>query len=101
MFTLRTYYDAIMNDAITHELKCKNLDSYIWSIRHNLLSETKKDLEVNISPSIVNPVIFDTGASLAITMDKNDFIESLKNLRQPTTLSGMANGVKIAGIGKV
>ena len=51
-------------------------------------------LPISTSTSTSFPVIFDTGASLAITHDKSDFagpIRSLVNQR----LGGLANGLNI------
>ena len=47
------------------------------------------------------PVIFDTGASLAITFDKSDFDGSLTVPKGDLRLGGMANGLKIEGLGSV
>jgi hypothetical protein len=47
------------------------------------------------------PVIFDTGASLAITPNQHNFVEPLTSLSRPTTLGGMANDLEIKGIGMV
>jgi hypothetical protein len=44
-------------------------------------------------------VIFDTGASLAITPKLSDFVESPRRLARPMRLVGMANGIESAGIG--
>jgi hypothetical protein len=37
------------------------------------------------------PVIFDTGASLAITPNQHDFVDPPTSLSRPMTLEGMAN----------
>jgi hypothetical protein len=47
------------------------------------------------------PIIFDTGASLAIKPDRDIFLEDPTPLRWPMTLGGMANDPVIMGIGKV
>ena len=47
------------------------------------------------------PVIFDTGASLAITFDKTDFDGPLTVPKGDLRLGGMANGLKIEGVGSV
>jgi hypothetical protein len=44
------------------------------------------------------PVIFDTGASLAITPNQHDFVEPPTSLSRPMTLGGMANDLEIKGI---
>jgi hypothetical protein len=44
-------------------------------------------------------VIFDTEASLAITPELSDFASPPKPLSRPMKLGGMANGIKIEGIG--
>ena len=45
------------------------------------------------------PIVFDTGASLAISMDKSDFVGSIFPLSQ--TLGGLVNGLDIVSIGTV
>ena len=48
------------------------------------------------------PVIFDTGASLAISGCKQDFeFENIQPLPTPLSLGGMANGLEIQGTGIV
>ena len=47
------------------------------------------------------PVIFDTGASLAITHDKSDFDGPLTVPKEDLRLGRMANGLKIEGVGPV
>lgn len=47
------------------------------------------------------PVIFDTGASLGITFDKEDFDGPLTIPEGDLCLGGMAQGLKIAGVGPV
>jgi hypothetical protein len=48
-----------------------------------------------------HPVIFDTGASLAITHDKSDFSGPITLPTTDLRLGGMAQGLKIEGIGPV
>jgi hypothetical protein len=45
------------------------------------------------------PIIFDTGASLAITPNEHDFVEPPTMLSRLMTLGGMANDLEIKGIG--
>ena len=47
------------------------------------------------------PVIFDTGASLGITFDRDDFDGPLTIPEGDLRLGGMAQGLKIAGVGPV
>jgi hypothetical protein len=47
------------------------------------------------------PIIFDTGASLAISPKRGDFVNEPTPLNRPTTLGGMANDLEIKGIGTV
>jgi hypothetical protein len=47
------------------------------------------------------PIIFDTGASLAITPDKEDSVEALTPLRRRMTLGRMANDLVIMRSGMV
>ena len=49
----------------------------------------------------LHPIIFDTGASLAITYNKPDFDGPLSLPKGDLRLGGMANGLKIEGIGLV
>mgnify|MGYP000681102589 CR=1 FL=1 len=46
-------------------------------------------------------VIFDSGASIAITPDKSDFVGQIERPRWYTTLKGLANGLRITGVGKI
>jgi hypothetical protein len=48
-----------------------------------------------------HPVIFDTGASLSITPDKSDFSGPITLCQTDLRLGGMANGLKIDGIGPI
>jgi hypothetical protein len=52
---------------------------------------------------MVNAIIFDTGASLAISGHKDDFIGPIVSPKSELGLGlgGMANGLGIAGIGIV
>jgi hypothetical protein len=86
------------------------------------LTESTAELESNLAPSdlalseligntmicpVVNnamsqwimTVLFDTGASLAITPELSDFVSPPKQLARPMKLGGMANGIEIKGIG--
>jgi hypothetical protein len=86
------------------------------------LTESTTELESNLAPSdlalseligntIICPVVnnaisqwimtvlFDTGASLAITPELSDFVSPSKTLARPMKLGGMANGIEIKGIG--
>jgi hypothetical protein len=47
------------------------------------------------------PVVFDTGASLAITSNQHDVVEPPTLLSRPMTLGGMENDLEIKGIGTV
>jgi hypothetical protein len=47
------------------------------------------------------PIIFDTGASLAIVPNQHDFVEPPTSLSRPMMLGGMANDLEIKGIGMV
>ena len=51
--------------------------------------------------SQVFPVIFDSGATLAITPNKQDFVGAIRPLAVATQLGGLANGIQIEGIGLV
>ena len=47
------------------------------------------------------PVIFDTGASLAISPSKDDFSGDIQMFPHDRFLGGMADGMRIEGVGKV
>lgn len=51
--------------------------------------------------TVRHPVIFDTGASLGITFDRNDFDGPLTKPEGELRLGGMAQGLQIEGIGSV
>ena len=59
------------------------------------------DLQVNLANSIYSPIIFDTGASLAITGDKEDFLPDTFKEVTSLKLGGMAAGALITGAGNV
>ena len=52
------------------------------------------------NPEIMK-LIWDSGASILITPNKDDYVDDLKPLPNPICLNGLAKGLKIAGIGKV
>jgi hypothetical protein len=56
-----------------------------------------------LAPSSLNrfPIIIDTGASIAISGNKNDFVGSIRPPLQDLRLGGMAQGAKVEGIGAV
>ena len=53
------------------------------------------------SSSKLFQVIFDSGASLAISPDKDDFVGNISPLPVERFLGGMANGLRIEGIGNI
>jgi hypothetical protein len=50
---------------------------------------------------LLAPIIFDTGASLAISPECGEFVEEPIPLKLLTTMGRMANDLKIKGIGTV
>ena len=58
------------------------------------------DLYTNSLPTSF-PVIFDTGASLAISPSKTDFTGTIKMFDEDRFLGGMADGMRIEGVGQV
>ena len=60
----------------------------------------KVDLLPSSSPSSF-PVIFDSGASLAISPSLADFSGSITKYTEDKRLGGMANGMRIEGIGNI
>jgi hypothetical protein len=108
-----TYRDRVVVDC------CGTLTSHQPT---SALNDSTTELESNLAPSdlalseligntmtcpVVNnamsqwiiTVIFDTGASLAITPELSDFVSPPKPLARPMKLGGMANGIEIKGIG--
>ena len=66
-----------------------------------LIAATMGQVNLSYGPSSSGfPVIFDTGASLAITFEKSDFVGPIRPLFNHC-LGGLANGLNIAGIGTV
>ena len=62
----------------------------------------------NIGPPFINPItskefpiLFDSGASVAISGFKEDFVSELNRPKTDIRLGGMANGMPVEGIGKV
>jgi hypothetical protein len=53
----------------------------------------------NATSQWIMSVIFDTGASLAITPELSDFVSPPKPLARPMKLGGMANRIEVKGIG--
>ena len=58
-------------------------------------------MEVNLALQNQHAVIMDTGASLAITGDKNDFLPNTYKEITSLKLGGMAAGTSIDGLGDV
>jgi hypothetical protein len=50
---------------------------------------------------ILAQIIFDTGASLAISLFRSDFVADPTPLARPTQLGGMGKGLQIEGVGTV
>ena len=73
---------------ICNALVGENIDS---SLFHPLSSSVNKKF----------PIIFDSGASVAISGYRNDFISDLKEPSSEIRLGGMANGMLVKGIGNV
>ena len=61
----------------------------------------EQELEVNLSVQDNQPIIIDTGASLAITGNKMDFLTNTYYEVNALKLGGMAAGARIEGIGNV
>jgi hypothetical protein len=58
-------------------------------------------MHVKIKREDTFTVIWDSGASQSITSDKRDFVGPIKSVPLGSKLSGMAQGLNIAGIGDV
>ena len=65
------------------------------------LSATDPYALISIGGNKRQAVVFDTGASLGITFDKNDFDGPLTVPEGDLRLGGMAQGLKIEGVGPV
>ena len=71
------------------------------SIKAGLELILPTDLQVNQATNVLVPIIFDTGASLAITGDKQDFLPNTFKEVTSLKLGGMAAGALITGAGNV
>ena len=65
------------------------------------LTQTSTTQDIFSFGTVRHPVIFDSGASLGITFDKNDFDGPLSKPEGDLRLGGMASGLLIEGIGSV
>ena len=96
----------------TFEVRCGHLQDHFFdpAIHH---CPTRKVYNTfvngNIGPSFIDPIssskefpiIFDSGASVAISEFKDDFISELTRPKTEIRLGGMANGMLVEGIGEV
>jgi hypothetical protein len=55
----------------------------------------------NLDKSKTFPVIRDSGASLSLSFDKNDFVGPVTKPPDRYKLRGIANGLKIEGVGHI
>ena len=62
---------------------------------------TSSELQINMASWALHPVIFDTGASLAITEHKQDFIANTYEEVHSLKLGGIAAGATIEGVGDI
>ena len=62
---------------------------------------TPVELQANMATQLVHPVIFDTGASLAITGCQEDFLPHSYKPITTLKLGGMAAGAAITGVGDI
>jgi len=56
---------------------------------------------LGVGPPLQRPVIFDTGASLSITMDRSDFCGDITPTATDLYLGGLGSNMKIEGMGPV
>ena len=97
--------------ASIHHVSCDELDSDHTPSSLQLPSPSTYNAAtgllgtVNLKPHTPHsppfPVIFDSGASLAISPCKEDFVGPIQRLPQERRLGGMAAGMLIEGIGTV
>ena len=71
------------------------------SIKAGLELIQPTDLQVKLANNAFVPIIFDTGASLVITGDKQDFLPNTFKEVTSLKLGGMAAGALITGAGNV
>ena len=91
-----------------HHVHCSSISSdYIPSVNnspspkaYNASLMGTVDLQTNTSPHSF-PVIFDSGATLAISPSKEDFAGPIVPFKTKRTLGGTAGGIDIAGIGPI
>ena len=88
-------YDNNINDEEQLTLSTK---SYI---ELNMTPSTATDFMNGITQANYFPIIFDYGASLAISPSKEDFIGECPASENPLFLGALANGMPIEGIGTV
>jgi hypothetical protein len=72
-------------------------DSVIPSCPHSYIAEQLSTFPTAFPPTM-KMLIVDTGASISISPDKSDFVGDI-TLVQPTTLQGIAAGLRVHGIG--
>ena len=91
-----------------HHVHCSSISSdYIPSVNnspspkaYNASLMGAVDLQTHTSPHSF-PVIFDSGATLAISPSKEDFSGSIVPFKTKRTLGGTAGDIDIAGIGLI
>ena len=57
--------------------------------------------DITLLQTDILPIIFDTGASISISLYKMFFVGPITPLPKPRTLEGMGHGIPIADIGVV
>ena len=88
-------YDNNRNDKDQLTLSTKSFTEL------NMAPSTATDFMNGITQANYFPIIFDPGASLAISPFKEDFIGECSAPEHPLFLGGLANGMPIEGIGTV
>lgn len=91
--------EEVIFDSSNHEIS----ESEAITCNMSALMAEQLDQPLNFTASVEQPfqVIFDTGASLAISPFAEDFIEPVTPLPTDRKLGGMANGLNIAGVGLI
>ena len=120
--TVGMFYDALEHEQMGLELEMIHKTTHVINTLKNYKSTNgaslvctaptvsaeaglellkMQELEVNLSIQDNQPIIIDTGASLAITGNKMDFLPNTYLEVNALKLGGMAAGAKIEGIGNV
>lgn len=91
--------NTLSNNILQDESQGNNAPTV--SIEAGLELLKPAEIEMNVAMQNQQPIIMDTGASLAITGNKQDFLPDTYQEVTSLALGGMAAGAKIEGVGNV